>query len=69
MAKRPLWAAISTVPDQARMYNIISKIVLWGANLDFCVVINGYFIPWSTGRAIDIYELFTFEAYTDGKTR
>jgi hypothetical protein len=62
MIKCPLWSSTSTVPDQARMHNIISKILLWRVNLDFCVVKNGSFITWPLVRAIDVYKLFSFEA-------
>ena len=51
---------MSTASDQAAIYNTLSKIVLWGflASI-FVVIVSGYFIPWSAGRGIDIYGLFT----------
>ena len=43
-------------PDQAEIFNIASKIVIWGflANI-VVVVITGYLLPWSRGMPLDIF--------------
>jgi len=51
---------MSTAPGQALIYHLASKVVLWGFLAAIVVVIvTGYLLPWSVGRAIDVYGLFS----------
>lgn len=51
---------MTATPEQTYLLNIASKIVLWGFLAAIVVVvISGYFVPWTSGRAIDIYGLFS----------
>jgi cytochrome b561 len=57
---RRLGKGMTTAPDQALIYHIASKIVLWGFLAAIVVVIvTGYLLPWSVGQAIDVYGLFS----------
>ncbi len=43
-------------PDQPALLNLVSQIVLWGLLVCILVVsVTGYFLPWSGGRALDIF--------------
>ncbi|NQW01289.1 MAG: cytochrome b/b6 domain-containing protein [Rhodospirillales bacterium] len=51
---------MAPAPDQAWLFTVASKIVFWGFLAAIVVVVvTGYLSPWSVGRAIDIYGLFS----------
>lgn len=46
--------------DQAMIYTIASKIVMWGFLAAIVVVtLTGYFLPWTKGAALDIFGLLS----------
>lgn len=45
-------------PDQHYIFNIVSKIVIWGFLAAIvAVVVSGYLLPWSLGRPLGIFGL------------
>ncbi len=47
-------------PKQAAVFNIASKIVMWGfLTAIVVVVLTGYFLPWSRGAPLDMFGLFS----------
>jgi len=45
-------------PDQAEIYNLASRIVIWGFLVCIVlVIVSGYFLPWSLGRPLDVFGL------------
>ena len=45
-------------PNQARIFNIASQIVIWGLLAAIAiVVITGYLVPWTEGQPLDIFGL------------
>ncbi|MCB1456193.1 MAG: cytochrome b/b6 domain-containing protein [Nitratireductor sp.] len=49
---------ISAKPDQSELLNWLSRIVLWGIVLALLVVsVTGLLLPWTGGRAIDLFGL------------
>lgn len=56
--RRPI-RGFADKPDQSPILNLISQIVLWGLLVSIVTVsITGYLVPWSGGRALDIFGLF-----------
>ncbi len=43
-------------PDQAEIYDLASRIVIWGFLVCIVlVIVSGYFLPWSLGRPLDVF--------------
>ena len=64
--RRPL-RGFTAKPDQSALLNLVSMLVIWALILDMVVVIvSGYLVPWSGGRAIDIYGLVSLPSPITG---
>ncbi len=47
-------------PDQHYIFNVASKIVIWGfLAAILIVVVSGYLLPWSLGQPLDIFGLIS----------
>lgn len=47
---------MTETPDQAMIFTIASKLVMWGFLAAIVVVtLTGYFLPWTKGAALDIF--------------
>lgn len=47
---------MTDAPDQAMIFNLLSKIVVWGFLVAVLVAtVTGYLLPWSRGAALDIF--------------
>jgi len=55
---RRLFRGFTRKPDQARAYNAIASLVLWGFLISIVLVVTtGYLLPWTHGHALEIYGL------------
>ncbi len=49
---------MTSKPEQAAIYNLASQVVIWGFLISILIVtLSGYLLPWSEGKAIDIFGL------------
>ncbi len=63
IARRPLHG-FTDKPEQPKLLNLISSLVMWGLLLSLLgVVVTGYLLPWTLGNPLDIYGVVSIPSF------